>query len=672
VKKILIALLAVIVVAVAAAVALPFLIPLDTYKRQITERVRDATGRELRIGGDIKFSLLPRIEVAVHDVTFANAPGSATRDMVKLTRLDLQVQMLPLLSGNIAVDRFVLVDPQINLEIDKQGRANWVFGETTPSRGKPTPTESKGGGIAGIKLGDVRLVNGAIAYADARSGAKQRIDKINVRLSLPDMDGPFAAKGEATWNGQKVELDIGAANAKALMLGQATAVNVALTSEPITLAFKGSAATADAAKVDGDVDLKVPSVRRLAAWLGQPIEAPGSGLGPLTIAGKLSAAGPRVTFKEAKLGLDAIRASGEIMIDGGRARPFLKGKLDVAALDVNPYLPPETAPGPAPKAPPAPAAPAAASAEPGTWSDQPIDLSGLRAADAEFDLSVGQIQVRKISIGRSVLAAKLAGGRLALDLRELNLYQGNGQGRLVLDGSGAVPGFEHAFRLSRLQAQPFLRDAADFERLVGVTEGEIEFTARGRSQREMVSALNGKGKLSFRDGAIKGINLGAMVRNVATAFLDAGAGAQQQTDFAELSGSFVVANGQFRNDDLLLQSPLLRLTGAGKSDMPKRTLDYRLDPKLAATTAGQGGSKDVAGISVPVLIQGPWHDLKYRPDVGGAIKEQLKDPGGAVRAIQGIVGGKPKAGEAPAAGTAPAPAAPGNPLDALKGLFKKN
>ena len=70
-KKLLIGFAVVIVLIVAAAIAIPFLVPLETYKEEIAARVRDATGRELTIKGDIKFSLLPRIELEVDDVEIA-------------------------------------------------------------------------------------------------------------------------------------------------------------------------------------------------------------------------------------------------------------------------------------------------------------------------------------------------------------------------------------------------------------------------------------------------------------------------------------------------------------------------------------------------------------------------------------------------------------------------
>ena len=147
----------------------------------------------------------------------------------------------------------------------------------------------------------------------------------------------------------------------------------------------------------------------------------------------------------------------------------------------------------------------------------------------------------------------------------------------------------------------------------------------GRSQRELVQNLNGQGHATFRDGAIVGINVAAMVRNVATAF-QGGAEEVRETDFAELSGSFRVNTGILTNDDLWLQAPVLRVAGSGQLNLPERTVNYRIEPEAAPTLEGQGGERHVAGLLVPVLVRGPWDNLTFAPDLESVARRALEDP----------------------------------------------
>jgi AsmA protein len=141
-----------------------------------------------------------------------------------------------------------------------------------------------------------------------------------------------------------------------------------------------------------------------------------------------------------------------------------------------------------------------------------------------------------------------------------------------------------------------------------------------------VENLNGEGETTFRNGAIVGINIAAMVRNAAAAFQGGAIGEERKTDFAKLSGTFKIVNGVLTNDDLSLQAPVLRVAGSGQLDLPQRTVDYRIEPKVAKTLEGQGGEREVAGLLVPVIVRGPWDDLSFTPDLSDIARRALEDP----------------------------------------------
>lgn len=643
-KKVLIGVAAVlglvVVVVLSAPFWLPALVPVDTVKQEIAKAAREATGRELRIAGDVRLAVFPRLEVEANDVSFANAPGAREPQMAALRQLLVQLQVLPLLAGEVKVDSFILVEPVIHLEVDRQGKPNWQFDlakteKPAAQQQAPAGTGAGGPALSGLSLGDVRLERGRLTYTDARSGRREELSDINMKIELPDLDSPFATEGSLVWHEEKLTLTVDAGEPRRLMAGEATPLKLALASAPITLAYDGTVILAETPKVAGTVDLDVPSIRGLAAWTGNPLALEGGGLGPLEIKGKVAVAGDSYAFTEARIALDSMKANGDFSAKTGGARPYLKGRLAVDMLDLNTYLPPPAegearpAPGADKKGPPP------------EWSDEPIDLSGLKAADADFDLEVGGIRVREIKIGKGKLLVSLKNGLLGADLTELELYGGRGKAKIEVDGRGQVPAVTNTVSLQGIQAEPLLTDAAGSDRLEGTGNFDLSTATSGKSQRAMVQALNGSGAMKFTDGAIKGINLAAMARNVGSAFTDTGG--SQKTDFAELSGTFKIAKGILRNDDLLMLNPLVRLTGKGEADMPKRTVNYRLRPKVVGTLEGQGGEAQKAGLAVPVIVEGPWHDLKYRPDLASIVEDVAKDPAktleGAKETIQQLEGG---------------------------------
>src|SRR5579862_8078266 len=125
VKKLLIGIGSLIFALVVIALVAPFLIPTDTYRNQLVALVNQATGRTLTIAGPVRLSFLPQIEVEANDVSLSNAPGAVSPDMMKLKQLQVRLRFLPLLHGAVELGRFVLNQPEISLEVDKNGRPNW-------------------------------------------------------------------------------------------------------------------------------------------------------------------------------------------------------------------------------------------------------------------------------------------------------------------------------------------------------------------------------------------------------------------------------------------------------------------------------------------------------------------------------------------------------------------
>jgi AsmA protein len=347
-------------------------------------------------------------------------------------------------------------------------------------------------------------------------------------------------------------------------------------------------------------------------------------------------AGKSIAFKGAEIAIDNMNATGDFEINTSGSVPSIVASLELDKLDLNTYLPPESEKPAAASGGSGGAAPASGGGSK-DWSDDPIDFSALKSVNADLTFVTGGILVKEIKVGRTALKTLLKGGKLALDLNEMALYDGQGTGRITVDaGSNAVT---QKLDLKGVQAAPLLTDAAGFDRIEGTANIVADVTTRGASQRQLVSALNGNGSIQFLDGAVRGINLAAMLRNVSSAFLDSSAKETQKTDFAELAGTYTITNGIVKNDDLFLKSPLLRVDGKGTSDMPKRTVDYRVTPKVVADTTGQGGDASAAGLAVPVQITGPWDNLAFAPDLTGAVDELIKDPSKALEGLKGAIPG---------------------------------
>ena len=102
-KTILMGLAVLLVVILGGAVVLVMSIDFNQYKGLIAEQVKRATGRELTIAGDFKLALSLTPALAVDNVSLANLPGASRPQMVTLKRLEVQMQLLPLLLRRLLI-----------------------------------------------------------------------------------------------------------------------------------------------------------------------------------------------------------------------------------------------------------------------------------------------------------------------------------------------------------------------------------------------------------------------------------------------------------------------------------------------------------------------------------------------------------------------------------------
>jgi len=183
----------------------------NSLKPRIQDAVRQATGRELALNGEIgiKLSLWPTI--AVHDVAFANPPGFSRSHMATLRTLELRLELLPLLSRRVEIERLVLVAPDIRLEVNAAGQPNWIMTrqQTDAARSaSSTATVTSGPSEPALfaHVAALRIENGAVTWHDAGTGRSEDLGIESFSLSSASPSSPMTIEGLVTLNSVAVTL----------------------------------------------------------------------------------------------------------------------------------------------------------------------------------------------------------------------------------------------------------------------------------------------------------------------------------------------------------------------------------------------------------------------------------------------------------------------------------
>jgi len=225
---------AVVVLAIAAvvtAVAVVTNMDFSQYKGLIEAKAKEATGRDLAIRGDLKVVVGLSPALAVSDVTFANAPWGTRPEMVTARRFEAQIDLLPLLFGDVRVRRLVLLDPDILLETDARGRGNWEFDRAAAAPApapQPAPTGRSGEPLNLPQVTAVEIRNAKLVYRDGKTNESQTVSLTRALLKAESEHAPLQVDIEGMANDIRVQVN-GEVGSVASLTAPRTAFPIKLT-----------------------------------------------------------------------------------------------------------------------------------------------------------------------------------------------------------------------------------------------------------------------------------------------------------------------------------------------------------------------------------------------------------------------------------------------------------
>ncbi len=129
-------------------------ISLDFVKPDLEKIVQKNIGRKVTFAGPITLgvSLWPRL--TLKDVQITN-PAGFKGDLASAGLMDVRVDLLPLLSGDLRLGRIAAKNVKINLGVNKAGKNNWHFELPKEESGK-SQTDQKSGDSVTVQLKEVR------------------------------------------------------------------------------------------------------------------------------------------------------------------------------------------------------------------------------------------------------------------------------------------------------------------------------------------------------------------------------------------------------------------------------------------------------------------------------------------------------------------------------------
>lgn len=581
------------------------MVPAERVAQAVSSQFEAMTGRKMQLEGEVSPRLWPSLGISTGPVSIANADwAESDQPLFQAQGLSIDVNFGALFGGEVKILGLAADRPEINLERNAEGEANWVFAAGTGGGAGSVPAPA-----TGFTLDDGTISGGVIRYVDRQSGREIALDAVDATLAIPDFSGPFTLTARGLSGGQAVALELTGGVFSAFALGRVVPVTATLTAGGTKLGFDGRGGYAPVV-AEGALVADLADLPALGALTGSDLSRPQPGLGHdrLRIAGTLTLDGTGAAFlRGAEIVMDANQLKGDLDLLPGDARPLLKGTLVAGPIVLATGPEGEMGGG------------QAGGMEAAGWPEGEIDVSALGTLDAEVALSAPSIDLGVLKLGQTRALVTVDRARAVIDIREMQAYNGQVSGDFVVNGRGGLSvGGRLAF--AGLQTQPLLTDLAGWDRLVSTADAELEFLGVGNSVDAIMKSLEGKGALELGRGELRGLDIAGMLRTLDPGFVGEG----QKTAFDGLAGTFTIAGGVLTNNDLKLVAPHVTASGSGELGLGERRLDYRLRPTALAAEDGTGG------VMVPLLITGPWADPSFRLDLESIAREKMEAEAKAV------------------------------------------
>lgn len=161
----------------------------NDFKDDIESQVLEQTGVKLSIGKPIEWSFFPWFALDIGGVQ-VDLPEPSEKPFVELEQVRLGLKVMPLLRGQIEMSDVVLREPQIYLELDKQGVGNWEqltggadSGDAAASTENPEDVSSGEASGIEIDIAQVQIVDAQIIFNDLSVGERYELKDFNFSAS---------------------------------------------------------------------------------------------------------------------------------------------------------------------------------------------------------------------------------------------------------------------------------------------------------------------------------------------------------------------------------------------------------------------------------------------------------------------------------------------------------
>jgi len=602
-KWIVITICGVIVVFMAAVYVIVSTYNFNSLKPQITKAAKEATGRELTLGGDIRLKIGLTPALVVENVSFQNAPWGSRPDLAKIKRFEVQVALLPLISRNIELKRLILVEPDILVETDTSGKSNIAF-ETQkkaisekPKEEAPAKKEMK---LPSLVVNEFRITKGQVAYRDGRSGKTMVLILDSLTADAAGLESPVKLKLKGAYNAEPLEAE-GTLGPLAALVGPGRPWPLNVTAKAFGATFVLDGTIKDVQTQRG-IDLGFALKGNDLATLGKASGKPLPLKGPFDISGRVSDPAPKTyRISNLKVALGNSDLAGTLEAQMAGQRPRVTAVLSSQKLDIRSMWPESAASGTLKTSGKASDEPAkATSKREKVFPDDPLPLDALGHADADVKFQAAQILLPKMALESLSVDLSIKDGRLAIRPFKALMAGGKLDAQLDLQAQGKVAVLSTVMKIEQLDLGRMLKEVRGIEVLEGRIDADINMKGRGSSIAGLMGGLDGKSVMVMKQGRIDNKYLDLLGGDIGSGLIKFLGLSPQESQFTAINcfvSGLNIKEGRADTTALVLDTGQMSVIGDGEIDLKTERLNLTFNPSPKGGIGTKSTGKVTASLS---------------------------------------------------------------------------
>ncbi len=542
----------------------------------IVRQVTRSTGRSFEIKGDLEvhLSLWPRI--IANDIVIGNAAWCKDPTMAQIKRVNFTISIPELLVGRLSFPEISLSDFLLALEVNKDGTPNFFFGKAGKQREFPD-------------IGSLSIENGILTYRDPTTNTDLSF-VINTLAAEGKQDTMVEVNGKGKFKGMNAELH--ARGGSLLSLRRADRpypIKLTLTVGMTKASINGTLLDPLHLKKEKvNFVLEGPDLAQLYPITGVPFPPTPA----YKLAGYLTHTGNIWTFEHIEGTVGKSDLAGDLSLDRSKIPQLITADLESSSLelkDLSGFIGVSFDKKPRDRVLPT----------------MPFNLEKIRAADADVRFKGEKIVTENLPIEKMDTHLIIKEGTIKLE--PLNFEMGGGKlvTAITMDGRGSHIVTHADITVKGLHLGQLFPTSKMTTTSQGMIGGRTRLDATGDSISQMMGTASGEAALILDGGSISELLLRKSNLDFANSFLLL-VGGDKNIPIRCMVANFNAVEGDFKVQDLVLDTPKVNITGDGNVNFADESLHLRL--------VSQSKGFSLVSLRGPILVSGTLMKPKFKPD----------------------------------------------------------